>query len=139
MDAVGRLEDACAALLDCAFSSRTAGGHQRIFRLLFAQDYHLLTYGKLYQITGIITTYGTGETVGGITLGRIDVNIGRLKPKGNPLSTGPTWILTRKFLILSKMVGADLGGMDSATSHAMRSASGMGNPGEVWGWPRLRL
>ena len=90
MDAVGRLEDACAALLDCAFSSRTAGVHQRIFRLLFAQDYHLLTYGKLYQITGIITTYGTGETVGGITLGRIDVNIGRLNLKGNPLSTGPT-------------------------------------------------
>ncbi len=81
VDAVGRLVDACAALLHRAFYSRTTGFHQPIFRLLFAQDYHLLAYGKLYQITGAITTYGTGETVSKVTLGKIDVSIGRLKPR----------------------------------------------------------
>jgi len=52
---------------------------ERLYRCLFNPDLFLLAYGKIYRNAGAMTPGATGETVDGMTLGKIEAIIGALR------------------------------------------------------------
>ncbi len=73
------MRDAAAVLEIIRDRGRRGLPLERLYRCLFNPDLFLLAYGKIYRNAGAMTPGATGETVDGMTLGKIEAIIGALQ------------------------------------------------------------
>jgi group II intron reverse transcriptase/maturase len=73
------MRDAAAVLEVIRDRGRRGLPLERLYRCLFNPDLFLLAYGKIYRNAGAMTPGATGETVDGMTLGKIEAIIGALR------------------------------------------------------------
>jgi group II intron reverse transcriptase/maturase len=73
------MRDAAAVLEVIRDRGRRGLPLERLYRCLFNPDLFLLAYGKIYRNAGAMTPGVTGETVDGMTLGKIEAIIGALR------------------------------------------------------------
>jgi hypothetical protein len=73
------MRDAAAVLKIIRDRGRRGLPLERLYRCLFNPDLFLLAYGKIYRNAGAMTPGATGETVDGMTLGKIEAIIGALR------------------------------------------------------------
>ena len=73
------MRDAAAVLEIIRDRGRRGLPLERLYRCLFNPDLFLLAYGKIYRNAGAMTSGATGETVDGMTLGKIREIIGALR------------------------------------------------------------
>jgi group II intron reverse transcriptase/maturase len=73
------MRDAAAVLEVIRDRGRRGLPLERLYRCLFNPDLFLLAYGKIYRNAGAMTPGTTGETVDGMTLGKIEAIIGALR------------------------------------------------------------
>jgi retron-type reverse transcriptase len=73
------MRDAAAVLEVIRDRGRRGLPLERLHRCLFNPELFLLAYGKIYRNAGAMTPGATGETVDGMTLGKIEAIIGALK------------------------------------------------------------
>ena len=73
------MRDAAAVLEITRDRGRRGLPLERLYRCLFNPDLFLLAYGKIYRNAGAMTPGATGETVDGMTLGKIEAIIGALQ------------------------------------------------------------
>ena len=73
------MRDAAAVLEIIRDRGRRGLPLERLYRCLFNPDLFLLAYGKIYRNAGAMTPGATGETVDGMTLGKIEAIIGALR------------------------------------------------------------
>ena len=78
---VREMRDAAAVLEITRDRGRRGLPLERLYRCLFNPDLFLLAYGKIYRNAGAMTPGATGETVDGMTLGKIEAIIGALQPE----------------------------------------------------------
>jgi group II intron reverse transcriptase/maturase len=73
------MRDAAAVLEVIRDRGRRGLPLERLYRCLFNPELFLLAYGKIYRNAGAMTPGATGETVDGMTLGKIEAIIGALR------------------------------------------------------------
>jgi group II intron reverse transcriptase/maturase len=73
------MRDAAAVLEVIRDRGRRGLPLERLYRCLFNPDLFLLAYGKIYRNAGAMTPGATGETVDGMTLGKIGAITGALR------------------------------------------------------------
>jgi group II intron reverse transcriptase/maturase len=73
------MRDAAAVLEIVRDRGRRGLPLERLYRCLFNPDLFLLAYGKIYRNAGAMTPGATGETVDGMTLGKIGAIIAALR------------------------------------------------------------